>query len=63
MDFKEKIKEDIKKKETKEIWEKIYQGFEKGSTEEVKNTLNEYLENISDEYAASIEKLKKLLWL
>lgn len=61
MDFKEKIENDIKGKDAKEIWEKIYQAFDEGGSEKVKNILNEQAVNINSEYRKSINELEKIL--
>jgi len=61
MNFKEKIEGDIKNKEALEIWQGIYNSFEEGGTDSVKEFLDNSSNKFMTEFDTALEDLEKLL--
>lgn len=61
MAYKEKVQNEIKKDESRELWEKICESYEQGGVEQIKLTLNERTSEVKKDYKQQIEKLERML--
>jgi len=61
MDYREKIRNRIKKDKLSNLWERIYKSYEQGGVEQIKLTLNELISSVKQDYKELIEKLEKIL--
>ena len=61
MDYKEKIKNDIKDKETEELWEAISSSFEEDGSAGIKLLLDDHSNEFFDNYISALKDLKRLL--
>jgi hypothetical protein len=61
MDYKERIKNDIKDKKIKEMWEEISDAFKEDGSNGVKILLDNCADEFFDNYISALKQLEKLL--
>ncbi len=61
MAYKEKVQNEIKKDELKNLWEEICESYEQGGAEQIKSTLHGRIINIKENYRGVLENLEKML--
>lgn len=61
MAYKEKVQNEIKKDESRNLWEKICQSYEQGGVEQIKLALNKRISKFRKDYQEQIEKLEEML--
>ena len=61
MAYKEKVQNEIKKDELKNLWEKICESYEQGGMEHIKSTLNEQISTITKDHQEVLKKLERML--
>jgi len=61
MVYKEKVQNEIKKDDLKNLWQEICESYEQGGVEKIKKELNSRTEKIKKDYKQVIEELEKML--
>jgi len=61
MTYKEKVQNEIKKDELRNLWKEICESYEQGGVEQIKSTLNSPIDKIKKDYGQLLENLEKML--
>ena len=61
MTYKEKIQDEIKEENLRNLWQEICESYEQGGVEQIKSTLNSRIGKIKKEYGQLLENLEKML--
>jgi len=61
MAYKEKVQNEIKKDELRNLWQEICESYEQGGVEQIKSTLNSRIGKVKKDYEQVLENLKKML--
>ncbi|MCM8809889.1 MAG: hypothetical protein NC934_06970 [Candidatus Omnitrophica bacterium] len=57
--MKDKVKELLKTKEEKDLWDEIYNAFQEGGEKKVEELIKEKKKTIEDDFENLLEKLNK----
>jgi len=61
MTYKERVQNEIKKEELRNLWQEICESYEQGGVEQIKSTLNSRTGKIKKDYGQQLENLEKML--
>jgi len=61
MGYKEKIQDEIKKEELKDLWRKIYEAYETGGAGQIELELNSLVAKPKENYKQTLKKLEEML--
>lgn len=61
MGYKERVQDEIKQEELRDLWQKISRSYEQGGIDQVKSELNSLLSGIKKDYRQALERLGKML--
>lgn len=61
MGYEEKVEDEIKQEELRDLWQKISSSYEQGGNDQVKSDINSLLNEIKKDYKQILERLGKML--
>jgi hypothetical protein len=61
MSYKEKIQDEIKKEELRDLWQKMYKAYEEGRVGQIELELNSFVIKLKESYKQALKKLEEIL--
>lgn len=61
MNYKERIQDEIKKEELRDLWQKIYEAYQEGGARKIELKLNSLVASLKENYKQTLKKLQEML--